>query len=85
MLNPLESLLQDFRHHLPKTFLLTPSEFFVNKHCFGEDGIPEQAKAVVIDFHKKFKARGDLFGLCLAYPPRDKPLASGRESVAMSK
>ena len=78
-------LLKDFREHSPAVKLFTPSEFFVDKDCFGEDGAPEQAKTFMTDFHSKQKAEGALFALCISVPPRDKPLESGKQAVGMSE
>ena len=75
----------DFRNHLPHTRVMTPSEFINDDDYWGANGSPpQQMQTFLTEHHGKKKAEGLLLALCLTVPPRDKPLASGMGSIAVT-
>jgi hypothetical protein len=85
-LNILDCLIIiDFREHLPHASVMTQEEFIGHDDYWGGvEPCPPQMKSFLKDHHAKMTKKGSLLAFCLTLPPRDKALASGRGSLAVT-
>jgi len=78
-------IIIDFREHLPRASVMTQEEFIGHDDYWGGvEPCPPQMKKFLKDHHAKMTKKGSLLALCLTLPPRDKALASGRGSLAVT-